>query len=291
MESRPFAGPDDLKAIRQLVAAGRASSPLSGYWHPGEVEWVYCYGPDRRPGTTVWTDAAGPAGWLLIDEDARSSDGAIRPDLRGGPAEEALVRHVEAVLGPGPVTTNTWADDEARISLLSRLGYQPAGPAYLTFVVDLDEEVEVPPSPDGFRLLDSLTDEWVSERGECHHRAFDPSRMTPEAYQLFRSCAPGYDPELDVGVVSDDGRVVSYAMAWADAVSRTGQLEPVGTRPHFWRRGLGQVAVREAMRRLRSRGMTLCSVNTWAGHAGNTAFYESCGFRRAATIDRWTRPA
>jgi predicted N-acetyltransferase YhbS len=291
MEARPFAGPDDLKAICELVAAGRASSPSSGYWHPGEVEWVYCYGSDRRSGTTVWTDESGVAGWLFIAEDDRSADGAIRPDLRGGPAEEALARHVEAVLGPGPVTTNTWADDEARVKLLSRRGYEPAGPAYQTFVVDLDEDVEVPSPPDGFRLLDVLTDEWVAERAECHHRAFDPSRMTTEAYEAFRTCAPGYDRELDVAVVTDDGRVVAYAMAWADAVSGTGQLEPVGTRPHFWRRGLGQVAVREAMRRLRARGMTLGCVNTWAGHAGNTAFYESCGFRRATTIDRWTRPA
>ena len=112
--------------------------------------------------------------------------------------------------------------------------------------------------------------------------------MTPETYAAFRT-ACGYDPELDVSVASDDGRIVAYAMAWADAESGTGQLEPVGTRPRFWRRGLGRVANCEAIRRMRERNLKTAAVCTYAGHAPNIAFYESCGFERITTIDRWTR--
>jgi GNAT superfamily N-acetyltransferase len=79
-------------------------------------------------------------------------------------------------------------------------------------------------------------------------------------------------------------------MAWVDEPSRSGQLEPVGTRPHFWRRGLGRVANVEALRRMRERGVEVAGVNTWAGHASNIPFYESCGFERTTTIDRFTRP-
>ena len=147
----------------------------------------------------------------------------------------------------------------------------------------------MPELPDGFRLLDEITDEWVAERAECHRRAFDPSLMTPERYHAFRE-APDYDPRLDVAVASDDGRIVAYAMAWVDEPSRSGQLEPVGTRPHFWRRGLGRVANLEALRRMQERGVEIAGVNTWAGHASNIPFYESCGFERTTTIDRFIRP-
>jgi ribosomal protein S18 acetylase RimI-like enzyme len=96
---------------------------------------------------------------------------------------------------------------------------------------------------------------------------------------------------LDVAIASDDGRIVAYAMAWVDEGSRSGQLEPVGTRPHFWRRGLGHVANREALRRMRQRGAEIAGVNKWANNAANIAFYESCGFERTTMIDRFTKPA
>ena len=282
-------GLDDLEVVEELMRRGRLVSPLSGYWHPGEIAWLYSYGPERRAASTVWADEEGPAAWLFVDEASRTADSAVRPDLRGGPAEELVVARVEEQLGPGPISVHTWADDGTRREALRRLGYRLDRPIYQTFAIPSATPIDPPVVPDGFRLLDALTDEWVAERAECHHRAFDPSRMTPERYVAFRQ-APGYDPALDVAVVSEDDRVVAYAMAWADPVSRTGQLEPVGTRPHFWRRGLGQVACREASRRLRRRGMGLVGVNTWAGHEGNIAFYRACGFEPVTTIDRWTRP-
>ena len=106
----------------------------------------------------------------------------------------------------------------------------------------------------GFRLLDALTEEWVAERAECHRRAFDPSVMTPERYAAFRA-APGYDPELRRGgrLRRRPGRGLRHGVGGRPRAPPA-SCEPVGTRPHFWRRGLGQVANREALQRLRRRG-------------------------------------
>jgi hypothetical protein len=46
----------------------------------------------------------------------------------------------------------------------------------------------------------------------------------------------------------------------------------------------------EALRRMRERGVEVAGVNTWAGHASNIAFCESCGFERTTAIDCFTRP-
>ena len=137
---------------------------------------------------------------------------------------------------------SSWADEEARRALLAVHGYARSTTYLQVFATTCDGPTgsdlgSGASLAEGFRLLESLTDEWVPERAECHRRAFDPSLMTPERYTDFRQ-APGYDPTLDVAVVTDDDRVAAYAMAWADPASRTGQLEPVGTRPHFWRRPL-----------------------------------------------------
>ena len=266
MESHTYRGPADLQAIKEVLRAGRIEAPTAGHWHPGELDWSLFYRPERLAHTTIWTDVDGPAGWVLVDGESRSADAEIRPDLRGGPAEAEMVVHVERELGDGPVTVLASGLDEARRTLLTSLGYQLGDPAFQVFAQPLAGPIDVPELPDGFRLLDELTDEWVAERAECHRRAFDPSVMTPERYHAFRD-APDYDPRLDVAVASDDGRIVAYAMAWVDEPSRSGQLEPVGTRPHFWRRGLGRVANVEALRRMRERGVEVAGVNTWAGHA------------------------
>jgi GNAT superfamily N-acetyltransferase len=288
VERRTYASLDDLEPMKAVLREGRRVSPRSGYAHPGEVDWWFYY-PNRTWSVTIWEDDRGPAGWIVLDPEDRSAEMAVRPDLRGGPGEDRLIAHVDEVLGDGGRALYAWADDVARAELLARRGYEPAVATLQTFSCDLTDPIAVPPTPAGFTLLDAVTDEWVIERAECHHRAFDPSRMTAERYAAFRD-APDYDPALDVAVASDDGRIVAYAMAWFDSTSRSGQLEPVGTRPHFWRRGLGQVANREALRRLRERGAAIASVNTYPGHEGNIAFYQSCGFELGPTIDRWVRP-
>jgi GNAT superfamily N-acetyltransferase len=290
VESHPYAGPDDLDAIRAVLRAGRIEESSAGYWHPGEVEWWFFYGPDRLAHTTVWSDLDGPAGWVFVDEEGRSADSAVRPDLRGTPIEAEMAAHVEHVLGDGPITLFASGMDAARRTLLTDLGYQLGEPFLQVFVHPLVDPIEVPELPARFHLLDAVTEEWVAERAECHRRAFDPSQMTPERYHAFRR-APDYDPALDVAVAADDGRIVSFAMAWVDEESRSGQLEPVGTRPHFWRRGLGRVANLEALRRMRERGIEVAGVNTWATNASNVAFYESFGFRPTTTLDRFVKPA
>jgi ribosomal protein S18 acetylase RimI-like enzyme len=297
IDARPFEGRDDLAAMKSIASAARAASPLAGHWHPGELDWWFFYGPEKRPSTTLWFDGDEPVGWVVVNEQSRVADSAVRPELVGGAAEEAITRHVEQRLGPGGITlfASSSADDEARRQLLAARGYERNGSLLQVFAISCDGsdggDVDARPSlPDAFRLLDVMTDKWVAERAECHRRAFDPSLMTPERYTDFRR-APGYDATLDVAVVTGDGRVAAFAMAWADRVSRTGQLEPVGTRPHFWRRGLGRVACGEAVRRLAQRGMELVAVNADAANAGSVAFYTSCGFRPVSTIDRWVRPA
>jgi predicted N-acetyltransferase YhbS len=181
------------------------------------------------------------------------------------------------------------SDDPARQAFLSGLGFERAEPRLQLFRCPLTAAVEVPAPPDGFRLLDAVTDEWVAARAECHFRAFDPSRMTPERYAALRAVA-GYEADLDVAVAAADGRIVATCMVWVDAETQTSLFEPVGTRPSFWRQGLGRLANLEGLRRAQQRGVRTAWVNTGASSEGNVAFYESCGFHRVATLDTWIRP-
>ena len=75
-----------------------------------------------------------------------------------------------------------------------------------------------------------------------------------------------------------DGTFASYCICWADARSRLGLFEPVGTRPDWRGRGAGRALILEGLRRLRDAGMQTAQVSTAGFNAPAQALYESCGF-------------
>jgi ribosomal protein S18 acetylase RimI-like enzyme len=124
-------------------------------------------------------------------------------------------------------------------------------------------------------------DEWP-ERVATHREVWHPSRVTLEAYQRLR-VTPGYTPELDLVAVTPDGTFASYCICWLDPVNRTGEFEPVGTRPAFRQQGLGKAVIAEGLRRLKAHGATDAIVYTPHYNGSAVALYESAGFRIAGS--------
>ncbi len=136
--------------MKAVVRLARADAPLAGYWHPGEIDWWFSYGPDHRPFTTLWFDGDGPAGWVVINEPARAADSAVRTDLRGGPVEEAVIAQAEQRLGPGAVThfAAAAAEDGPRRALLAAHGYERTTAFLQVFAISSDSAApDVPALP------------------------------------------------------------------------------------------------------------------------------------------------
>jgi len=102
--------------------------------------------------------------------------------------------------------------------------------------------------------------------------------VTLEAYQRMRR-VHGYTPELDLVVVAPDGTFASYCICWLDPVNKSGEFEPVGTRPVFRRRGLSRSVIHEGLRRLKAHGAQTAIVYTYGANQASTKLYESAGFR------------
>jgi GNAT superfamily N-acetyltransferase len=148
------------------------------------------------------------------------------------------------------------------------------------------------------RTLDDLPPQTVppsdhdpDERVAVHRAAWAGSRFTRALYDAVRATPP-YRADLDVLVRTPEGEPAAYALAWYDAASRSGELEPVGTAAAHRRRGYGAAACVAALHRLRDAGATqavVYAVND-PGNPGPRALYESVGFR---VIDRhveWRPP-
>ena len=144
---------------------------------------------------------------------------------------------------------------------------------------------ELLPLPDGFRYrtVESVD---VAERVAIHRDVWAPSRVTESSYANVRAEWP-YRESLDCVIETPDGCFAAYALLWPDDENRVGELEPVGVREQFRRRGLGAAVCTYALRRWHEEGGRQAIVYCVA--EGACALYESIGFRVHATLRAYAR--
>ena len=153
---------------------------------------------------------------------------------------------------------------------------------------DLAEPPEPPPLPDGFRYrtVEPATSRSASQStATSGRRRASPSRATRSVRG--RVAVPR---SLDCVVEAPDGRFAAYCLIWPDDENRVGELEPVGVREEFRRRGLGAAVCTFALQRLHEEGGRQAIVYCVGTTPKRSApLYESIGFRRHATLIGYSR--
>lgn len=157
----------------------------------------------------------------------------------------------------------------------------------------INDDLKAPPEPElpaGFKmgwLEPSLDDLYV----ELHRAAW--STWAPSTYDRSAHAAvitmPHFDRRLVPLISASGGTLAAYCIAWLDPITRTVEIEPLGTRPAFRRRGLARAIVQEVVGRSADRGAR--SVIVWGAHrnAAALALYESCGFRSRRVLREYRR--
>jgi len=228
--------------------------------HPGDLAWG-----------VVWGEAR-----LLGEAYVYASGGTWHT---GGPAYDEVA---DAALAAG-VNVVALDAETGKAEALRRRGYAPDEERWLWHLHRaLDDLPPLTVEPSGYDL---------DERVALHREAWSPSGLTRERYDAVRATPP-YRPELDVLVRTPEGDAAAYVLAWYDAASRSGELEPVGTAPAYRRRGYAAAACVAALHRLRDAGATravVYAVNDPA-NPGPRALYESLGFRAIDRHVEWRPP-
>ena len=176
---------------------------------------------------------------------------------------------------------------------LLRNGFTADGDAELTrhgpllhfLARDLPEAPELPALPEGFRYRTVEPDD-LAERVAIHRDVWAPSRVTESSYANVQASWP-YRASLDCVVEAPDGRFAAYCLVWPDDENRVGELEPVGVREEFRRRGLGAAVCTFALRRWHEEGGRQAIV--YCVNDAACGLYESIGFRRHATLVGYSR--
>jgi mycothiol synthase len=142
------------------------------------------------------------------------------------------------------------------------------------------------PVPTGYTIRSLVGESEVEAYVELHRAVFGTKNMTTEWRQRTLN-HPDYKPELDMVVVTPEGRLAAFCIGWVSqnpGEAIQGQIEPLGCHVDFRKYALGRVVLCETLRRLQQLGVRSIFVETDTYR--NTAFrlYENVGFRVAREV-------
>jgi ribosomal protein S18 acetylase RimI-like enzyme len=273
--------------MHELALSQRRELGVRAPWHVGDVTWGLRQHEGREDEwqIRIWKDGDRTVAWSWLKSDRRLLDFDVRRDR--------LDLLDEILADPDARSAVAFEDDDEVRAALERHGFTAAGETDVTrqgpllhfLARDLAEAPEPPQLPDGFRCR-TVEPGDLAERVAIHRDVWAPSRVTEASFANVQASWP-YRASLDCVVEAPDGRFAAYCLVWPDDENRVGELEPVGVREEFRRRGLGAAVCTFALRRLHEEGGRQAIV--YCASEPACRLYESLGFRRHATLVGYSR--
>lgn len=293
MKMRSYEGLHDLRAMLDLLSLGAKAENGSHYIHRGDLQWwlFYTDTPEEvwQSNIRLWTEADRLLGWALLSPDQNAFDVYTLPELRGYPRQYEMLAWAVDNMPELDVVESLWIaeDDDQRIRWLEQNGFQPREKHYIHFRRSLAGPLPDSSLPSGFHIRASRGDEQDARlRSVASHAAFGSVKpfeeYWPRTWRFVQS--PVYVPGHELFVISLEGQVAAYCIVWTDDLTKVGHFEPVGTHPDFQRKGLGKSLLLEAMRRLKSEGMTEADVCTNHDNEAAIRLYVSVGFEKSKRL-------
>lgn len=272
-------GPEIVSAMQQLAVEQRRLLGPRAPWHVGDIAWAARQHEEREHEWRIrlWVEDGSVVAWSWL----RGERHVLEHDVHA----DHLHLLDEILAEPAARLAFAFEDDTGHREALARHGFDRPEERLQFLVRDLPAPPELPPLPDGFRYR-TVTGDDLRERVSIHREVWAPSRVTEASYAQVRAQWP-YRESLDCVVETTDGRFAAYCLCWPDDANRVGELEPVGVRPAYRRRGLGAAVCTFALRRLHEEGDRQAIVYGQSDEA--RALYESIGFRVHATLVGYAR--
>lgn len=238
----------------------------------------------------------------VVDVHRIHTEGAVHPEWRGRGVGSALVpwlvrratelHHERQPGAEGEVNTGAIDTNTGALELLTGLGYEPCR-YFFTMQRDLGAPVEVPPVPDGLRLI-PFTPEYDELLRLTHNEVFmdhwGSSPKSAESWKTWFTGARAFRPEL-VYLVLDGDEVVAYTNGYeyvADTEAtgiREVYIGQVGTKRSHRGRGLAALALAKVMAEAKASGFQRASLGVDADNpTGALGLYERLGY---TTKNRW----
>jgi GNAT superfamily N-acetyltransferase len=249
MQPRPLDPEKDMPAVAEFLGKTRASGGLS---HPGGIQWWLR--ELGQPGFEAFVVDGndGLAGFALIDE---SQFCVLEPSDGSRVAIELIEWTADHLRDGGRPTFSLHVARDSELHRAPTAREFTEVGTELELMFDIEGEPAREALPAGYRF-GSLSD--VGDDGfiEMHRAAWSDKRPSPYRRALHDAVKrmPQFRPDLVTVALTPDGRGAAYCIGWYDEISRTLEIEPLGTHRDFRRQGLALAVVREVIHRAYENG-------------------------------------
>jgi mycothiol synthase len=301
IQRRDYRSAEDFWRVRAFLRRLLLGSELHPTaWHV--LRWDYwcthgvdnCGDPGPDGTTTLWETPAGELVAVVNPEGRGEAFLQVDQGRRTLELEAEMLAVAEDRLTDGG-RLRVWAaaSDHAWADLLRQSGYAPTDAEEHVRARPLGSPLPRPSIAPGYRIRPLGGDEDFPARGELSLRVFHPvpdgsTAMSADDYRNVQR-GPLYRRDLDLVAVAGDGSLAAFATFWFDDVTRTVQIEPVGTDAPHRRLGLGRALLLEGMARARWLGATIAYVGSYEPLAHG--LYASAGLETVERMVGWRRPA
>ena len=173
--------------------------------------------------------------------------------------------------------------------ILKEHGFKQGGIYGVFRIRDLESPIPDYSLPEGFKVRSATPDDF-DEIAACIRQVFGHGDwFTREILETLAS-ASFYNPDLDLVIVDDAGKIVSFCTFRLDPISRVTELEPMGTLAEYRSMGIGRALLCEGFTRLRKYNPTLLYIGGAANTPAANRLYELTGFTQRLDLYRWEKP-
>jgi hypothetical protein len=182
----------------------------------------------------------------------------------------------------------TVESDSWRPKVLTEMGYEDYGLHEYNYLFPDDAEIPNNPLPKRYTMRGLRGEEDYPKFVDVIGSVYDHCRqhMTIEKMK-FMTKAEFYHPDLNLVVVDESDKFVSFCMCRLDPLTGIAEIEAVDARPDHSDLGLEAALLSEALRRvMKYQPNLVCSVEVDVSEPMNQML-ESAGFARSVTMNMW----
>lgn len=179
----------------------------------------------------------------------------------------------------GKLTAEVHEFQTDALATLAVRGFEKSDVAATTRIYDLNEKANEPVQlAPGFQIMTMAENGDYPAKAALHLDASGPDQVSEFDLLRFEYARenPAYDPNLDLLVVTADGRHVASCTGFIDSACAVAEIENVCTHSDYRRQGMAEAVIRECFHRLlKNQGIQRAYITGYSTEANG--LYEKLG--------------
>jgi len=284
VDYRAYSNEQDHPRVMEFLRATYAETGSIENWLPPRFE---NNSRSMDPGICVWEDD-GKLVSFVIPEEPLVYFVQLHPNYLWLYDEMvAWIEEYSRVTWMGKLAVIEMEGQTHREQVLKDRGYTRERVNSIFRLRDLEEAIPDYSLPEGFSVRSVIPDDF-DELSSCIRQVFGHVDFD-RGFLEVNASASYYVPDLDLVVVNEAGKIVSFCTFRLDAPSGLTELEPMGTLEEYRNMGIGRALLVEGFRRLQKYNPTLLYIGGAANKPPANRLYELTGFTQRIDLIRWEK--